>query len=91
MKLDPHKLGLTGAATSAIMFTGCSIYMHFWPQQMIGMMAALFHLSSFGPLTPLFELNAQLFVSGLLQYAVYSYIFFYLFGYMYDCINKGKR
>ncbi len=90
MKLNGHKLGLVGAATSAIIFTACSIFMHLWPAQAINMSAALFHLSSFGPLTEFFELNAQLFVSGLVQTAVYSYIYIYLFVCIYDHMNKKR-
>ncbi len=90
MKLDGHKLGLAGAAASTIFFTGCSILMHFWPQS-VQMSAAMFHLNSFGPLTAEFALNAQLFVSGLVQYAIYSYIYFYLFAYAYNNISVGKK
>ena len=91
MKLDGHKLGLAGAAASSIFFTGCSIFMHFWPEKMIEMSAHLFHLNSFGPLTAEFALNAQLFVSGLVQYAVYSYIYLYLFAYVYNYLGMGKK
>jgi hypothetical protein len=90
MKLDGHKLGLAAAATSAIIFTACSIIMHLWPMQSIEMSAALFHLSSFGPLTEFFELNAQIFVSGLVQTAVYSYIYVQLFVVMYHHITKKR-
>jgi hypothetical protein len=90
MKLDAHRLGLAAAATSAIIFTACSILMHLWPQQMINMSAALFHLSSFGPLNDFFALNAQIFVSGLVQSAVYSYIYLYVFAYMFNNMNKKR-
>lgn len=90
MKLDAHKLGLAAGATSAIIFTACSILMHLWPYQMINMSAAMFHLSSFGPLNDFFALNAQIFVSGLIQSAVYSYISVYVFAYVYNNINKKR-
>jgi len=90
VKLDAHKLGLTGAATSAILFTACSILMHLWPQQTLNMSAALFHLSSFGPLMDFFALNAQIFISGLVQSAVYSYIYLYVFAYVFNNLNKKR-
>ncbi len=90
MKLDGHRLGLAGAAASSIFFTGCSILMHFWPESMIDMSAAMFHLNNFGPLTQEFGLNAQIFVSGLAQWAVSSYIYLYLFAYAYNHISTQK-
>lgn len=87
MKLDGHKLGLAGAAASAIFFTGCSILMHFFPDKMIEMSAAMWHLKSFGPLATEFCMSAQVFVSGLVQVAIYSYIYLYIFAYVYN--NMG--
>ena len=88
MKVDPHKLGLAGGLTSAIFFTGCSVLMQFWPAKIIEMSAALFHLSSFGPLIEYFNLSPQIFVSGLIQSAVYSYIYFYVLGYILNRVHK---
>ncbi len=90
MKIDAHKLGVTGAATSAILYTVCSIWMYFSPDSMLNMSAALFHLTSFGPLAPFFEINAQVFVSGMVQTAVYSYIYAYLFAYVYNYMGKKR-
>jgi hypothetical protein len=90
MKIDAHKLGVTGAATSAIFYTVCSIWMYFSPDGMVNLSAALFHLQSFGPLTPFFDINAQIFVSGVVQTAVYSYIYAYLFAYVYNYISKKR-
>ncbi len=88
MKLDPHKLGLSGAAASAVFWTACSIIMAMWPAKSIELTADLFHLSSLGPLVEFFGVNAANYVSGLIQYAVYSYIYFYLFAYAFDRMNK---
>lgn len=88
MKIDSHKLALAGGITSAIFFTGCSIIMQFWPARAIEMSAALFHLSSFGPLIQYFDLSPQIFVSGLIQSFVYSYIYFYILGYVFDRVQK---
>lgn len=88
MKLDSHKLGLTGAATSALMYTVCSVWMYFWPANMISMSAAVLHLSSFGPLAPFFDINAPIFVSGVVQTAVYSYTYIYLFAYVFNYLGK---
>ncbi len=88
MKIDPHKIGLAGAVASAILFTACSIFFSLWPAKMLEMTAALFHLNSFGPLSEYFELTAANYVSGLIQCAVYTYIYFYIFGYAYNRIQK---
>jgi len=90
MKLDSHKLGITGAATSVIVYTVCSLWMYFSPNSMIDMSAALLHLNSFGPLAPFFDINAQIFVSGVVQTAVYSYIYVYLFAYVYNYLGKKR-
>lgn len=88
MKVDPHKLGVSGGIASALFFTGCSILMQLWPAKIIEMSAALFHMSSFGPLLPYFTLNPQVFVSGLIQSFVYSYIYFYILGYALVRVHK---
>ena len=88
MKFDPHKWGLAGAAASAIFWTGCSIIMAMWPVKSIELTADMFHLSSFGPLVELFGVTAANYVSGLIQYAVYSYIYVYLLIYAYNRMNK---
>lgn len=88
MKVDAHKLGLVGGITSAIVHTGCSVLMQFWPEKTISMGAALFHLSSFGPLIPYFELSPQIFVSGLVQSFIYSYVYFYVLGYIFSRVYK---
>lgn len=90
MKLDGHKLGLTAAATSAILFTACSIIMHLWPQQSLDLSAALFHLSSFGPLMNFFEMSARVYVSGVIQTALYSYIYVQLFVFVYNYLGKKR-
>ena len=88
MKFDPHKWGLAGAAASAIFWTGCSIICAMWPAKALDLTADMFHLSSFGPLVEFFGVNAANYVSGLIQYAVYSYIYVYLFVYAYNRMNK---
>ncbi len=89
MKVDGHKLGLAGAVTSAIIFTACSIIMHFWPAS-VDISAAVFHLSSFGPLTAFFDLNAQIFVSGLIQSSLYTYIYLYVFVYVFNYMGRKR-
>jgi hypothetical protein len=88
MKIDAHKFGLVGGVASSILYIGCSILMQFWPAKTIEMSAALFHLSSYGPLIPYFDLSPQIFVSGLVQSFVYSYIYFYILGYLFHRIHK---
>ena len=88
MKLNLHKLALSGGIASAIFYTGCSIIMQFWPEKTMEMSAAFFHLSSFGPLTVYFDNSPQVFVSGLVQSAVYSYLYFYLVGYIFNRVHK---
>ncbi len=88
MKVDAHKLGLVGGITAAIFFTAKSILLQFWPEKTIEMSAAFFHLSSFGPLTPYFDLSPQTFVSGLVQSFVCSYLFFYVLGYIFSRVYK---
>ncbi len=88
MKVDAHKLGLVGGVTSAILYTGKSVLLQFWPEKTIDMCAALFHLSSFGPLIPYFNLTPQIFVSGLVQSFVYSYLYFYVLGYIFGRVYK---
>ena len=89
MKFEEHKLALAAGITSAIIFTACSIIMYLWPQS-LNMSAAMFHLTSFGPLNAFFDLNAQIFVSGLVQTSVYTYICIYLFAYIYNQMNKKR-
>ncbi len=88
MKFDPHKFGLAGAAASAIFWTGCSIIMAMWPAKSMDLTADMLHLSSLGPLVEFFGVNAANYVSGLIQYAVYTYLYVYLFVYAYDRMNK---
>ena len=88
MKFDPHKFGLAGAAASAIFWTGCSIIMAMWPAKSMDLTADMLHLSSLGPLVEFFGVNAANYVSGLIQYAVYTYLHVYLFVYAYDRMNK---
>ncbi len=88
MKFDPHKLGLAGAIASAIFWTACSIIMAMWPMKSMELTADMLHLSSLGPLVDYFGVNAANYVSGLIQYAVYSYLYAYLFAYAYNRIDK---
>jgi hypothetical protein len=88
MKFDAHKLGLAGALASAVFYVVGTALMQFWPERTIEMSAALFHLSSFGPLLPYVNLSPQVFVSGLVQTTVYSYIYFYIFGYAFNRVQK---
>lgn len=88
MKVDAHKLGLVGGITGAIFYTGRSVLMQFWPMKTVEMAAAVFHLSSFGPLIPYFDVSPQIFVSGLVQSFVCSYLYFYLFGYIFSRVYK---
>lgn len=90
MKVDSHKLGLVGAAASAIFFTGFSLLMSFVPEKMIDLMASMHFVRSAGALTGSFGVDAQIFVIGLVQYALYSYIYFYLLGYMYNYLGKKR-
>jgi len=86
--INGHTLGVTAAATGAVIYTAYGLWMYFAANSMIDMSAALFYLNSFGPLTPFFDINAQIFVSGLVQTSVYSYIYAYVFAYMYNHISK---
>ena len=88
MKVDAHKLGLAGCITNAVFFTGCSVLMQFWPERTLQISAAVFHMSSFGPLLPYFDLSSQVFISGLIQSAVYAYIYFYILGYAITRIHR---
>lgn len=88
MKFDAHKLGFAGAIASAIFWTVCSISMAMWPMKSVALMADMFHLTSFGPLTELFVVGAASYVSGLIQYAVYSYVWLYIFAYAYNRIDN---
>ena len=88
MKVDAHKLAIVGGITGAILYTIKSVLLQFWPQKTIEMSAAVFHLSSFGPLTPYFDLSPQIFVSGLVQSFVCSYIYFYVLGYIFSRVYK---
>lgn len=90
MKVNPHKLGLAGAIASAVFSTGCAILMQLFPEKTIEMSASLFHLSSFGPLTPFFEINPSIYVSGLVQSAVYAYIYFYILGYALNRVQSKR-
>jgi len=88
MKFDPHKFGVAGAVASAIFWTGCTIICAMFPGKALELTADMVHLSSFGPLTEFFGVNAANYVSGLIQYAVYSYLYVYLFVYAYNRMNK---
>lgn len=88
MKFDPHKFGLAGAAASAIFWTVCSILCVMWPAKALDLTADMLHLSSLGPLVEFFGVNAANYVSGLIQYTVYTYIYVYLFVYAYNRMNK---
>lgn len=89
MKLDPHKFGLAGAVASAIFWTACSILCVMFPVKAMELSADMLHLSGFGQLTEFFGVNAANYVSGLIQYAVYSYLYIYLFVYAYNRMNAG--
>ncbi len=53
-------------------------------------MASMHFVRSAGALTGSFGVDAQIFVIGLVQYALYSYIYFYLLGYMYNYLGKKR-
>lgn len=91
MKLESHKLGLAGAAASAIFWTGCTIICAMFPAKSLELAADLVHLSSFGPLTEFFGVTATNYVSGLIQYAVYTYLYVYVFAYAYNRISVNKK
>ena len=91
MKINAQLFGIAGALAAGIYFTAGFILLVLFPEQSLRSMASLFLLSSFGPLTNYFDISFSTFITGLISYVIYTYIFTYLLARIYNKLIDNAK
>jgi hypothetical protein len=91
MKCFTHQLSFSSALAMAALYSTGALLVKFFPAQMLKLWAPLFYLQSADHLSPIFGISFSSFFSGLIQSFVYTYIYAWLLGSLYNfltpCLN----
>lgn len=88
MKINANQFALSASFAMGTFYAVCALFVYMWPTYSLKLIADLMHLSSLEPLTPYFQVTLTNFVSGLAQSIVYTYIFVYLWIFIFNVLNN---
>ena len=91
MKIHAHKFGIAAAVSMGFWYVICALAFFLWHDQALQFTAAIFHMTSLGPLVPYFQVTVANASSGLIQSMLYTYLFTAVMGAVYNWLVCPKK
>lgn len=86
MKFNAHKFGFAGSIASGLCYTICTLFCYFLPDLSFSLMAPMIHLTSLQLFIPYHQISMKIYLMGLSQWVIYSYMLLGFFAWFYNKI-----